>query len=300
MTTTLTVTDFNSLESAISTVDAATSGDYLIKLSNDIFEGADSLTPLYLKSGVTVTIDGANHAIDGGGAHRGFFVYSGTVTIANLTIRNMAAIGGAGGAGAGGGAGSGGGLFVANDTVDGAPSAGNVTLVNVAFANDKAQGGSGGTGLNGSGGGFPAGPGAPGAAPSQIPSAAAVASARRQTEHDISCTDRTPAGRGIVLGAAAGGTSAVQRRYLQQVDQVLYGGANGGGGGYGNCWDRETGKNWWAGSGGGINGQSTVTYEDYYSKPMPAATAASAEAAAWAATRAATAASAAAAAGAST
>ena len=70
-----------------------------------------------------VTIDGAGQTLDGGNAYRGFFVYSGPVTIENLTIKDTAAIGGVGGAEAqpgGGGAGLGGGLFVA--------SSGSVTL----------------------------------------------------------------------------------------------------------------------------------------------------------------------------
>ena len=88
---------------------------------------------------VTIDIEGNGATIDGGHAHRGLFVYSGNVTINDLTIANATAQGGAGGAGTGGGgggAGLGGGLFVA--------SAGAVTLDDVAFRNDDAIGGGGG------------------------------------------------------------------------------------------------------------------------------------------------------------
>ena len=66
--------------------------------------------------------------IDGLGDQRGFFVYSGSVTLENLLIENTAAQGGAGGGGGdggGGGAGLGGGLFVA--------AGANVSLDNVSF-----------------------------------------------------------------------------------------------------------------------------------------------------------------------
>lgn len=46
-----------------------------------------------------ITIDGNGHTLSGGGAFRGFFVYTGEVTIRHLTIENMSACGGDGGAG---------------------------------------------------------------------------------------------------------------------------------------------------------------------------------------------------------
>ena len=58
-----------------------------------------------------VTINGNNTILDGGGTQRGLFVFSGNVTIDNLTIQNAKARGGSGGAGlfaGGGGAGFGG------------------------------------------------------------------------------------------------------------------------------------------------------------------------------------------------
>ena len=94
---------------------------------------------------MTLTVDGGNSVIDGDGKYRGFFVYSGAVTIEDLTIQNAAAIGGVGGSGGGGGgAGLGGGLYVADNTADGAASPGDVTLENVTFSHDSAIGGAGG------------------------------------------------------------------------------------------------------------------------------------------------------------
>ena len=95
-------------------------------------------TPLQvinLGAGGALTIDGGGFTLNGQGAQRGLLVYSGIVTINNLALNNMAAIGGAGGSAAnpgGGGAGLGGGLLVA--------AGGDVTLNNVSFAGDSTQG----------------------------------------------------------------------------------------------------------------------------------------------------------------
>ena len=122
-----------------------------------------------LESGSSLTIAGTTgfggvevQTLDGGHSQRGLFVYAGNVTVENLTIQNMSAVGGAGGGGdtgsglgGGGGAGLGGGLFVtgSSDGVGGA----NVTLDNVSFINDAATGGAGGGGgaerVGGGGGG---------------------------------------------------------------------------------------------------------------------------------------------------
>jgi len=85
---------------AIATVDAATSGGYTIDFTTTITEGIDaggafdydgrSLSDLYtlnLASGVNVTIDGGGNALSGADAYLGLFVYSGDVTIKNLTIQ---------------------------------------------------------------------------------------------------------------------------------------------------------------------------------------------------------------------
>jgi hypothetical protein len=107
-----------------------------------------------------LAIEGApGVTIDGGGAHRAFFV-SGlattgngvppaiTVSISDLVVRNVRAQGGHGGDGGGGGLGAGGGLFVNQNA--------HVTIANVTFDGASATGGNGGTGvgsLAGGGGG---------------------------------------------------------------------------------------------------------------------------------------------------
>ncbi len=94
--------------------------------------------------GLPYTVDGGNNLIiDGAGTWRAFFVNTttGTVTISNLTIRNVKATGGNGGAGrygGGGGAGLGAGVFINNAAAD-------VTLSKVRFIDARAAGGNGGT-----------------------------------------------------------------------------------------------------------------------------------------------------------
>ena len=132
-----------------------------------ITETAD-LPAINLKSGDTLDITGDNHVLDGNnGNYQGLFVYSGAVTIQDLTIQNATAKGGAGNQGGGGGAGLGGGVFVGNNSKsaanpNGDPSAvpGSVTLSNVTFQGDAAVGGgSYGKALGGGGGGLDGGAG---------------------------------------------------------------------------------------------------------------------------------------------
>lgn len=89
----------------------------------------------------SVTIDGGNNVIiDGANTWRAFFVDTNTVTIRNLTIQNVKATGGNGGAGkysGGGGAGLGAGVFVNQ-------AGAAVTLSKVKFINAAAVGGNGG------------------------------------------------------------------------------------------------------------------------------------------------------------
>ncbi len=120
-------------------------------------EAAD-IKAVNLNGSDTLTIDGQGAALDGGGAHRGLFVYSGDVTIENLTIQNAVASGGNGADGGSGGAGLGGGLFVAgpnltNGNYSPKTAGGNVTLGNVSFKNDSAVGGGGSVSSNTYGGG---------------------------------------------------------------------------------------------------------------------------------------------------
>jgi hypothetical protein len=148
--TTVTVTTFADLQSAISQVNAATSGSFVIAFASPSLTITETATPLeiQLDAGVTLTIDGANGALDGAQQFGGLQILSGNVTVDNLTIENaLSAAPNVSGNG-GGGAGLGGGLFV------GATAA--VTLNTVTFASDTAQGGNGGPGgfgsLSGSGG----------------------------------------------------------------------------------------------------------------------------------------------------
>ncbi|HZL01146.1 MAG TPA: hypothetical protein VFC47_14750, partial [Caulobacteraceae bacterium] len=135
----------SALNIAILAADTATpgSGGYEIDLAGTItLTGA--LEAINLPTGVTLDIEGDNAILDGGtSGQRGLFVYSGAVSIENLTIQNMVAQGGAGGnGGGGGGAGLGGGLFIADDTTNNAAS-GAVTLTAVSFNHDSAVGGAG-------------------------------------------------------------------------------------------------------------------------------------------------------------
>ena len=135
------------LNGAIKSIDvggsnAATNTNYTITLSGSITlnDATDAdLLAINLPTGSTLTIiGGTNISLNGNGNQRGLFVYSGTVTVDDLTLTNMQALGGVGGGGAGAGAGLGGGLFVA--------TAGTVILDNVSFTSDKATGGAGGAG----------------------------------------------------------------------------------------------------------------------------------------------------------
>jgi|GEM_PF-6477917 len=104
----------------------------------------------------SLTIDGADHTIDGASTWRAFFIQSGTVTIKNLTIAHVKAQGGAGGAGGkaasgsgssgggGGGLGAGAAVFV--------NSGATVTLQYVSVQNAAAVGGAGGGVVSVSGG----------------------------------------------------------------------------------------------------------------------------------------------------
>src|SRR5271166_6991064 len=85
-----------------------------LKASATLTESAD-ISAINLAGKDTLTLYGRGATLDGAGAYRGLFAYSGATTIENLTIENAVAQGGAGGGGGGGGAGLGGGLFVADN-----------------------------------------------------------------------------------------------------------------------------------------------------------------------------------------
>jgi autotransporter-associated beta strand protein len=152
---TTTVASAQELSDAIRVVDEASQASggngthYVITIAPNVTltETAD-LWAVNLRGSDTLTINGNGAILDGNSeagvanAHRGLFVYTGDVTINDLTIEHTVAKGGDGANGGGGALGAGGGLFVANDTANGmAP--GHVTLNNVVLSDTQAIGGNG-------------------------------------------------------------------------------------------------------------------------------------------------------------
>jgi len=141
----LTAGSLADLNADIATANGAGSGAYEIDLTANIqlSSASGGVTQIAL-NGATLAINGANGSnpnftLDGGSAQQGLYVYSGAVTIENLTIAHAVAQGGTGSAGLGGG------LFVG--------AAGAVTLNGVGFSGDKAIGATGGDGTSTGGGG---------------------------------------------------------------------------------------------------------------------------------------------------
>ena len=108
-------TNTTTLNGAIRTIDTGLAGNYVIDITGPI-DLTSPLLAISLLGGSTLTIEGTNsggcapqvQTIDGANTYSGLFVYSGNVTIDDLTIQNAKAIGGAGGTGkVGGGAGAG-------------------------------------------------------------------------------------------------------------------------------------------------------------------------------------------------
>ncbi|MGJ4953912.1 VCBS domain-containing protein [Bradyrhizobium sp. HKCCYLS20291] len=119
---------------------SAANTSYSIEFAADISVSSlgANLSAINLASGSSLVIHGGGHALDGGDAYRGLFVYGGNVTIDHLAINHTLAQGGAGGTqGGGGGAGLGGGLFVA--------AGATVSISDVSFSGDRAVGGKGGS-----------------------------------------------------------------------------------------------------------------------------------------------------------
>ena len=97
MTTTLSASTAVTLNQDIATVDAATSGGFIIDLQGNITETAN-LDAINLQSGVQLTINGSNgsggsYTLDGAGSF-GLVVDAGSVTIENLDISNAVLSGG--------------------------------------------------------------------------------------------------------------------------------------------------------------------------------------------------------------
>ena len=237
------------LNAAIRQADAmpANTGVVELDLGADVAL-ASPLEAINLKSGVTLDFEGHGYSLDGENAERGLFVYSGDVTIANLTIKNALAEGGNGGVspatgipiegGGGGGAGLGGGLFIADDSAHGA-APGDVTLTDVSFTGDAAVGGQGGVstsrtyGAGGGGMGGDGGSGAFGGGGGGLGAGAAGGAGYGGSS--------SKGGAGIVPGAAGGGDVKGNNKTYG------FGGASGGGGG-------GEGHSALAGAGGGIGG----------------------------------------------
>jgi hypothetical protein len=239
--------DTMTLNGVIRTIATAPALDnYVINITGNISLTSELLA-INLPSGSTLDIEGNGFKLDGGGSQRGLFVYSGVVTIEDLTLANMLAQGGAGGDKAGGGAGLGGALFIADDSAHGA-APGNVTLNDVTFVNDTAAGGSGGAGaLSGGGGGGLGGPGGTstlndGAGGGGV-GVAGAAGGTLTTGGSVGASG-TP---GIIVNAAPGGDGG---------GDGGGGGASGGGGGAGGFVGGGTGPSFGraGGGGGGIGG----------------------------------------------
>ncbi len=229
--TTFTVTNNNdsgagSLRQAI--LDANTAGG-----SNTIALNA-SLGTIALSSDLpviqsSITLQGNGNALSGANTYRGLLVYSGTVSISDLTIQNAVAQGGNGGAGGGGGLGAGGALFVA--------SGANVTVSNVQLSSNQANGGNGaGAGALGTDGGGGGGMGGNGGTISSTTAGGGGGG----LGHGADGGGPGVAGSGgIAVGQGSGGTGG---------SGGAAGGASGGGGGGGLAGHSD------GGGGGGISG----------------------------------------------
>ncbi len=247
VTTSFVITDLANLTADIGSIDVGGSdaaGSTAYTFTFNLAGGASTLAlaaqlaAINLDSGSSLTINGSNDTLNGGGLYRGLFVYAGSVTIDNLTIADTKALGGNGGngnsGGGGGGGGLGGGLFVA--------SAGSVTLSDVNFSSDSATGGNGGSG-SGSGKGGGGGMGGNGGSASNL---AAGGGGGLGGAGGAGNSTGSPGSAGLVQGAAGGGSSSSGQG----------GGASGGGGGGGND---TSGVGNEAAGGGGIGGGSGNT-----------------------------------------
>ena len=99
--TVISVSSAADLVSALSSVDANPTTSYMVNFAGSITLSSTSNLPVIISS-ASVTIDGKGNILDGASLQRGFFVSAGNVTIQNLTVQNMLATGGAGGALGGG------------------------------------------------------------------------------------------------------------------------------------------------------------------------------------------------------
>ena len=257
MTTTyLNVSSASQLSADIKAIDLASQADggdgtqYVItlKAGATLTESAD-ISAINLTGADTLTLEGKGAILDGAGAYRGLFAYSGKTTIYNLTIENAVATGGAGGSNdvgaGGGGAGLGGGLFVANNSAGGAAPA-QVTLDNVSFKSDSAVGGAGGDSSVGTVHDLGGGGGMGGAGGASFGGGGGVGSGGfgGSLTRTLGLQNGVAGGAGLIPGAAGGAAGASGSQGAGGG-----GGASGGGGGSAAS-DGELG------GGGGVGGKS--------------------------------------------
>ncbi|HEY1935885.1 MAG TPA: Hint domain-containing protein [Acetobacteraceae bacterium] len=136
--------DLNSILADISQggglAQANTAYNITLDPANGTLSLSGGLTMISLEGGSSVTINGNGATIDGGGTLQGFIDLSGALNLQDLTLANLLAQGGDGGAGyygdGGGGAGLGGALYLAAGS--------SASLQDVQFVGDAATGGAGG------------------------------------------------------------------------------------------------------------------------------------------------------------
>ena len=153
VTSTADTTAVGTLRWAISQANGAGAGTHQItfNLPPNSTITLNSQLPVLNNSGASIALNASGSTgltVSGNNASQIFFVESGTVSIANMTLADGRATGGTGGNGSGGGGGglgAGGALFV--------NSGANVTLDHVTLEDNAAVGGRGGTGLTGNRGG---------------------------------------------------------------------------------------------------------------------------------------------------
>lgn len=235
----------NSLRDCINQVNAGSDTNNTISFSAGMASATINLTTHLPGIQKNVAIDGSGKAgltINGGNSHGIFFVYSGTVSIENMTLNQGRSQGGNGGSaqfGGGGGLGAGGAVFVNNLA--------NVTLADVSLSNNTAVGGNGanstaGSFLGGGGGGMLEGNGG-GSATSNAGGGGGGIGGLGGIGGSSPAGNGTSGSTGILVGLGSGGTGATT------TGSGGSGGINAGGGGGGGSADG-------GGGGGGINGQA--------------------------------------------
>ena len=240
--------------------------NYQITLSSvsglTLVETSD-LPAIDLKGDDSLTINGSGDSLSGADEFRGIFVYSGDVTIENLLIEDAVAKGGNGGAGGGGGgAGLGGGLYLADDSADGAAPA-NVTLDDVSFSSDSAVGGAGGAGYGMGGGGGLGGNGGAGGGGSYGAGGGGGGLGVAAVGGSVASGASGNGGAGFIPGVAAGGSGGPNSGSAGNGGGQGSGGAGGGGGGVGGAHGNSNEFTVFpgGGGGGGIGGKGGGGYD---------------------------------------